>query len=57
MDEVPTNRESNVTHANSRLSNSLEENPLIESAICFFTSTADVEGGHARFVRQIQILK
>jgi hypothetical protein len=46
-----------VTHADSRLSNSLEDNLLVDSAICFFTSTADVEGGHARFVRQIQILK
>jgi len=50
MDEVPTNR---------RLSslNSLEDNPLIESAIYFLASTADAEGGHARFMRQIQILK
>ena len=50
MDEVPTNR---------RLSslNSLEDNPFIESAIYFLASTADAEGGHARFVRQIQILK
>jgi hypothetical protein len=37
MDEVPTNR---------RLSslNSLEDNPLIESAIYFLASTADAEG-------------
>jgi hypothetical protein len=33
-----------VTHADNRLSNSLEENPVIESAICFFTITADAEG-------------
>jgi hypothetical protein len=45
MDELPTNGESNVTQADSRLSNSLEENPLIESAICFFTSTADGKAG------------
>jgi hypothetical protein len=34
-----------VTHADSRLSNSLEDNPLIESAIYFFASTANAESG------------
>jgi hypothetical protein len=33
----------------------LRENPLIESAIGFFASIADAEGGRARFVRQIQL--
>jgi hypothetical protein len=50
MDEVPTNRRFSSL-------NSLEDNPLIESAIYFLASTADAEGGHARFMRQIQILK
>jgi hypothetical protein len=44
-----------VTHADSRLPNSLEDNPFIESAIYFLASTADAEGGHARLIRQIQI--
>jgi hypothetical protein len=35
----------------------LEENPFIESAIYFLASTADAEGGHARFMRQIQIFR
>jgi hypothetical protein len=33
------------------------ENPFIESAIYFFASTADAEGEHVRFVRQIQIFR
>jgi hypothetical protein len=37
-----------------RLSNSLADNPLIESAIYFL---ADAEGGHVRFVRQLQIFR
>jgi hypothetical protein len=32
----------------------LKENPFIESTIYFFASTADAEGGHARFMRQMQ---
>jgi hypothetical protein len=45
------------TAASRHSLNSLEDNPFIESAIYFLASTADAEGGHARFVRQIQILK
>jgi len=33
----------------------LRKIPFIENAIYFFTSTADAEGEHARFMRQIQI--
>jgi hypothetical protein len=33
------------------------ENRLIESAIYFLASTADAEGAHARFMRQIQIFR
>jgi hypothetical protein len=43
-----------VTRADSRLSNSLEDNPLVASAISFLASTADAEGGHISFMRQIQ---
>ena len=33
----------------------LEENPAIESAICFFTATADAEDGYALFAWQTTI--
>jgi len=41
-----------VTHADSRPSFSLEENPEIESAICFFTTMVDAEGRSIGFARQ-----
>jgi hypothetical protein len=44
-----------VTRADSHLSNLLDDNPLIESAIYFLASTADAEGGHARCMRQKQL--
>ena len=46
-----------MTRADGHLSNSLEDNPLIESAIHFLASTTDAEGGHIRCMRQKQLFK
>jgi hypothetical protein len=36
-----------LIHADSRLPNSLEDNPLIERATYFLASIGDAKGGHA----------
>jgi hypothetical protein len=48
---------SDVIRADSRLSHSREDNPFVESAICFLASTADAEGGQPRLMRHIQIFR
>jgi hypothetical protein len=46
-----------LTSAAGTIAHRLEENPWIENAIYFLASTADAEGGHVRFMRQIQIFR
>jgi hypothetical protein len=46
-----------LTSAAGKIAHWLEENSFIENAIYFLASTADAEGEHARFMRQIQLLR